>query len=828
MEISGINFKKLDKELHTFDVAGGKLTLSTSQIMELYALNKRKQAQEHIYIGGLKPVKAQKGLKEVGSPDPIKVTIGDVAEILKVLTPEQTALMDGLQKYLSTDLAKHGNRASMDVYGYRKFKESSYWPIKVSNTETKSDPAAAARAKMIPGYGMTKPLTPKAKNPVELRSALDSYVAHLNQMATYSAWLSTNETINRVYNFKFQDENSKATVGTVKRIFERVYGKNGGKYLENLLGDIAQGTKAEADRFIGESGLNQFKAAKVGGNLRVIIQQPTAMIRAANMINPKYFVTAKSPKKGWEKAKKYAPIAQWKDWGYFEIGTGRSLRELIVGSERGVDSVKNAFMAPAGAADSLAWGHLWNAVEAETSEKHPEIPRNSEAFYEEAGKRFSEIIDRTQVVDSVLHRTQIMRSSNAFAKLSTSFMSEPSKIYNMVQRDFYDLRSAEGDREKKTAGKKLARSTTALIASFAVNAAAPAFIDALRDDEREKDYWEKWSSFWAGNFVRNFDLLGYIPYIKDLESVAQGFTVGRSELEGFADLMESFVKLMQAAKGEGKQTIFAAGLDAASRMGDLLGLPVSNIKRDVMAAVNTALNEAGAQELQYKLDKALYSMENSKGTFYSDLYRAMDTDEDAYLAIYQDLRQELIDQGMTEEEADEDIKSNVENRMKKDLGVKSLKSLPYRYSKPGEDPEFDQLMAAAGNLEGGWIEALPEGSAELARDLNDMDEDATDLDRILEIGYSMWGDAIKENALEKILSDNDLGRYYAAKDAGIDAMRWCEAYVFIKQARIDRTGKNGSPSQEDVEKGLNMTDLTNAQKAAIWDSYGWKKMSPWG
>ena len=41
VEKSGVNFKKLDKELHTFDVAGGKLTLSTSQIMELYALNKR-------------------------------------------------------------------------------------------------------------------------------------------------------------------------------------------------------------------------------------------------------------------------------------------------------------------------------------------------------------------------------------------------------------------------------------------------------------------------------------------------------------------------------------------------------------------------------------------------------------------------------------------------------------------------------------------------------------------------------------------------------------------------------------------------------------------
>jgi hypothetical protein len=42
------------------------------------------------------------------------------------------------------------------------------------------------------------------------------------------------------------------------------------------------------------------------------------------------------------------------------------------------------------------------------------------------------------------------------------------------------------------------------------------------------------------------------------------------------------------------------------------------------------------------------------------------------------------------------------------------------------------------------------------------------------------------------------------------------------------TTMKAAPSQAALEEQLNQTSLTNAQKAAIWDSYGWKKMSPWG
>lgn len=817
---SGVVFKKADKEHHTFHLKGGDLTLSTSQLMELYALNKRKQAMEHIYVGGLKSVGGVKGFKETGRSKPVKVTPEDVGTMLDTLTDKQKALMDGLQAYLSGDLAKHGNEESMKVYGYEKFKEKNYWPIKVSTTETKSDPTSEARSKTIPGYGMTKELTPMASNSVELRSAIDTFSSHLNQMATYAAWLGTNEDVTRFHNFKYTDDNM-GTDGTVKELFERVYGKKGSEYLENLLSDIAQGTKTGADRTPLEGMFGRWKAAKVGGNLRVIIQQPTAILRAMSMVNPRFLATAKSPKAGWKKALEYSEIAQWKDWGYFEMDTGRSVRELITGTENGLDKTKNFFMWGAGAADSLSWGHLWNAIEAETVSKHKDLAKGSKEFYESVADRFAEVVDRTQVVDSVLHRTQIMRSSSYAAKLSTSFMSEPSKIYNMVVRDLYDLKSAPSIDARKKAGKQLARTTSSLIVSFAINAAAQALIDGLRDDDRDNKYKWKFKKAFPENFGSNFNPLSYLPYLKDISSIIEGFTMERSDLEGVSDLINAAAQLGKAMHGDSGKTVLNAGLNAACRLGDLLGLPISNLKREAESIFNTVLIECGLQELRYQTDKLLYNPEKSKGIFYNDLYRAMDSDPGVYQYIWDDLLAMSIENMETE-----DIEKAMESRMKQVLELSSVANLPIRFSAPGKDPDFDALMRQAAESGKEWFELLPPGSVELAQELDALGTDAKKLQRVVEIGEADYDDDVKCAALKLTLTEAEFKQFESARKAGIKIRLWTEIYKAVSDAKVARTGKTGEPSQDDVEKALNRFRLTTAQWRAIWKSYGWKSDSP--
>ena len=821
VEETGVDLNKAAKELHSFQTEGGdSLDLTTAQIMELYALSKREQTIDHIYKGGIKPTGAKKGFFQADKAAPVHVTAADVSEMVGALTAEQRRLADGLQAYLSTELAAYGNDASMDVYGYKKFKETFYWPIHVDKNQTYTDPNAdpvSTAARTVSGYGMAKNVTPNANNAVVLGNVLDTFTNHLNEMSTYASWLGTSEDLNRLVNYRFRDGEGNVD-GTFKTLLEQVYGKDGQTYLGRLLTDIAAGTKAGAERGLTDSLFNTWKAAKVGGNLRVVLQQPTAILRAANMISPKYFAQAKSPMKGWEKAVKYSPIAQWKDWGYFELDTGRSLKELIAGTDKTVDKAKNAMMSTAGWADSVAWGHLWNAVEAETAEKFPSLKRGSGAFYEKTAERFGEVIDRTQVVDSVLHRTQIMRSSNAANRMATSFMSEPSKIYNMFYRDLWDFAQADKG-QRKEAGKAIARSAAALIASFAVNAIAQSLPDAWRDKDREDGFKERFSDAWVGNFLDNFYPVSYVPYLKDIESIIQGYDVSRSDMEGITEIVEAGKDLCKAVNGESKKTALASGIDASARVLDLLGLPAYNIKRDVYSALQHILIDAGAEELLYQLDKLMSNPEKDSKTFYDDLFRVMGRDYGQYKSVYQD----MIEQSWT---SGDKLKTAMENRMAKDLGLDKASSLPVEYSAPGGG-SFDQEVRRQLERGGSWKDALPKDSGDLAKALEglepeDGEDSVTKRQRIREIGDSPFSDEAKELSVKRLLGAKELERYNAARKSGISVGAWCRLYEDIARAHEKRTGKSGSATQEDVKNALEKSGLSETKKKAVWDSYGWK------
>lgn len=693
---SGLDIKALEHEVHDFELESGeKLTMTTAQIMELHALWKREQARDHILeYGGIKPTKIEgKGLRASAAVRAEKVSLNDLAKILSVLTNEQRALVDNLQKFMAGGLAQHGNEASRMVYGYDKFTEPNYWPIHVNKAEVATDPGKAAQAKTIVGFGMAKATKPKASNGLEIGSFLDTYTKHLSEMATYAGWLATSENLTRVNNFKFTDGTGMPTGETVKTVLEKVYGRGGDAYWQKLMGDIAQGTKAGSDGTKWDWITANTKAAAVGANLRVILQQPTSILRAMNMVHPKYFTkqSKEGTESGWEKALKYSGIAQWKDWGYFEMDTGRSVRGLITGPESKVEKWREASMAAAGKMDSMSWGILWNAVEAETAERFPEL--KGEDIYKAAAERFGEVIDRTQVVDSVLHRSQIMRKGGV-NKMATSFMSEPSKIYNMMLRDIYDVSAASEGEAKNRAKKRLARTAGALTASFALNAVAQSIADAMRDDDREKEYWEKFFDNWTENFADNFNALNYVPYVKDIVSIFSGYDVSRMDMDAISDAKQAADQLAKAIKGTGKKTVANAGIDMANEVAAIFGLPMANIKRDLLAAVNTAFSEARLYRMQYELDKVLYDIDytGSRVRWWKILYAASKDNWGDYEAIYRD----MIKQGLT----DEQIKKGMENLMKADQGVSSVKELKYRWTPPGERSEFNTFSKQISEAEG--------------------------------------------------------------------------------------------------------------------------------
>ena len=141
--------------------------------MNLYNLARRgEQAMHHLTVGGIVQPEIQRNGKLKAIPrgnDNILLTEEDIKAITSVLTPEQIKVANGLQKLASTKLAEWGNEASMHVYGYRKFKEENYWPIKAAKDAVASSVEKDAdNARSIKNMGSAKALTPNASNALDI------------------------------------------------------------------------------------------------------------------------------------------------------------------------------------------------------------------------------------------------------------------------------------------------------------------------------------------------------------------------------------------------------------------------------------------------------------------------------------------------------------------------------------------------------------------------------------------------------------------------------------------------------------------------------------
>ena len=684
--------KKLEATTHTFTTERGeKLTLSTAQVMELYELVKRKQAHDHLLKGGVVQPEIKTSQIRRGT-DSIRLTEGDLVNITGTLTPEQVKIADGLQGLTRGVLADYGNKASMEAYGYKKFTESDYWPIKSAKEGLHSNiEKGGNNTRSIKNIGMAKTTMPHASNALDLAGIFTTFANHASDMTDYASWLCAMEDINRLFNYQFRDEEGNPTGKTIKGLLDRVGGPGSQEYWNRLMEDIQNGINAPGDSpmwDIAGKTIGGFKGAAVGANIRVVIQQPTAFFRAAAVLDPQDMarglargVTRGS---GWKKALQYSPIAMRKDAGGFDISSPYKMTETLFDNRTNVRKLNDALSAPAGAADAVTWGKLWNACEWATAREHQGLTKGSEAFYRQTAKLFAEVIDQTQVVDGVLQRSNIMRSSNAVVKQATSFMGEPIMSLNLLMRTYDQVRYEQNSQKRGKAIKTMGRAATALVVTNVVNALAQSLIDAMRDDDEDKKYWERFRTAFtgvtgdeetfrdyltnillSGNVGSNNNPLGQIPFVKDVVSLAQGYSVARTDMEVISDIVDASKLFISSANGGKKTTVYAIKSLAAS-VAKLFGVPASNLMRDTWAAVRTAAVETGNIPLQYEMEKVIYNISNTgnKNRYYAILHRAL---EQGDMDTYQHIRDDLMNSmGVDGASIDSAMRSRYNKAVEKD------------------------------------------------------------------------------------------------------------------------------------------------------------------
>ena len=601
-------YKKWDfKKKYSFtSTAGTEFDLTLEQIMSLYAYAKRgDQALEHLRLGGfvfdssIETYQEKDGKKSVlkhrvNIAKAHQLSAEIVGEIVAVLDdmPDVKSFVDEMQTYLSDTMGAKGNEVSMAMYDVALFKEKFYFPLKSAKQYMHEQNEVAGEVR-IKNSGFTNKLTPGANNPVILNNFMDVWANHVHDMSMYHSFVLPIEDFNRIFNGKTRQAEGIEAV-SVKATLQEAYGPEAVSYLRQLITDLNGGARSDPRESTGKALMSRFKKAAVMGSASVVIQQPSAMIRARALIDEKYFnhINPKllSHNKLWEELKKYAPVAVIKEMGRFDMDTGRGTVDYIKNEKTIMDKVDDVLAVAPAKADEWAWIQIWEAVKRETAVKNPTMKTGSEEFLQKAGRRFTEVIVKTQVYDSTLSRSANMRSKSALMNMVTAFMAEPTTSINMLE---------QGIREWKRGNKKAAfRHFTAVYGSVLVNSLLVSIVYAMRDDDEDETFLEKYFSRATTELIDGINPLTYLPWIKDAWSILQGFDVERSDMSLVNDAGEALTTLVKTLSkdtedmsedelAENNKAVAEAWFGVADVVTNLLGVPVKNVRRDAMGMINT-------------------------------------------------------------------------------------------------------------------------------------------------------------------------------------------------------------------------------------------------
>lgn len=664
-----------------------KATLTTAQLMSIYCLNRRKQAGGHLMGGGIRPddIKGQGklGRKTIRQDDHFKMNPELLGQALSLLTDQQIAVADKMQRFMTDQGGEWGNEVTMKRFGYRGFTEEFYYPIETDRQDRIAQAKDGTEGSLyrLQNISAVKPVVRDANNALVVRSIFDVFTDHMADMAKYNALVIPIVDAQKWYNYKSDTKNEQDQVitRTVQRAMTKAYGQSANRYVVQLLKDL-NGVKesgARGEQFAVKM-ISNYKRAAVAANLRVAVLQPTAYVRAAAVLDYKYLAaafgnggratdTVKIPEgavsksvieRAWyallektgtlqamNEMLENSGIALWKDMGFFDTDVGRSVRDQIKGKGSKLEKLVDKTMTAAEWGDKLTWARLWRACKLEVQEKQG---LSGDELIKGTARRFREVVYQTQVVDSTMTRSDIMRSSSTFSKMFTSFMSEPTVSYNLIMEGTRQILKDKKAMGLKTAIGRNWKTAGRAYQAYVVSALAAAVVESLADALRDTDddpLWEKLlDAFggWDGNLVSDLNPFNKLPVLREVFNAIDGRDNGRMDTEVWAAFKKTYDILMETyrlATGKqekatattyyGNMTTYGKVYQTFRAVSMLSGLPLSAATREVITTWNNTVGSVwpGLKCRTYeskKLREAYKEYAKPAGIDYEVLTRAME------------------------------------------------------------------------------------------------------------------------------------------------------------------------------------------------------------
>ena len=623
--------KEIDREF--LDNTGKKFKLTLGQLMALYAYSRREGALKNLEYGGF--AFGKPALSNPKPADTYKLNKVQLDAITSLLTDKQKGYAEAMQKYISEVMGAKGNEVSMLLYGIEMFKEKNYFPVHIAGQfkaqANESQAKAAAGFSSMTNAGFTHAKNAKAMAPIVLEDFNEIWADHVNEMSRYHGTVPALEDMRKVMNRSSYSDAAAESVA-VKQLMENSFGKDAVQYFDNLYREANSGAIQDKLQSTSKWLLGKFRKNSVAYSLSVLIQQPASISRAYGMIDRKYFGfkgmgtlvggVAKAVTSKWNSAYsdaynemlKYAPgVTMAKEIGGFDTASGASIRSYLLDTNKGfhqtvktgtiteigkavLDKVDNNAIANLpNVADKIAWIEIWNACKREAVANNKDLTPGSDEFLEAVGDRFTEVIRATQVYDSIFAKSPMLKSKNFGVQMLVSFMNEPNTTANMAESAVRDV--LRGD------WKNGVKKASATISSIVFTGVLSSLIYAMRDDDEDETYIEKYLESLTGSLIEDLNPLSYVPIARDIWSLAQGYDVERADMAILADLIDAIEKVHKYNNTDTtdmtdeqledlEKKLTESRWRVAESLAAIFGIPIKNVRREINAVINTATTTA--------------------------------------------------------------------------------------------------------------------------------------------------------------------------------------------------------------------------------------------
>lgn len=611
--------KVWENDVHTFKDSDNKeFKMTTAQIMSLYCLARREQGIGHILGGGIRIGTFETKDSKLGKAQKFKqsdnyhLSIENAQEIIGTLTDRQRKVAEQLQGFMSSDCAEWGNFVSTKRFGIRLFLEKFYFPIEVVKSDVKIGDEIKRGDGMysLLNISSTKETIIGANNALVLRNAFDVFANHTADMAKYNAlglplldamkWYGTID--------RSKNEDGRVYTRSVRASLEKAYGNPALNYFTQFIKDLNGADEGGRDSGFWKKLISNYKVSKVAANLRVAVLQPVAYVRATTAIDAKYLLRAtkniKDTKSLVKEMETKSGIGGWKSLGFFDTDISRGLREIIKNDVDVTEKIKDKSMKLAEWGDKITWGLLYKACKYEALDKG----LGGAALDEYAGNRFREVVYSTQVVDSTMTRSHIMRSRSTFTSMATAFMSEPTMSYNLLLDAYNDVSTDKKQgmslaQSMKKHGGAIRSLATTYCLTATVTAVVEALIDAARDDD-DDEYIKKFASELGWNLLDSLSIVNKIPFVKEVRnailSLIKGYTysTSRTDVAWLSELSQAISYAKSYFSGDSNMTQYGVTYKLITAVSSVVGLPLGSVMRDVVTVWN---NTAGALSPDLKI-----------------------------------------------------------------------------------------------------------------------------------------------------------------------------------------------------------------------------------